>query len=94
MNIENTLVLSTSHVPEHASNDSLGDLNSCVRVETHEYGWMVFIGGVDWDDICNEKFAKDIAWFKSIFDLAQRHGCAYIDFDCDAGSVSGLTTFS
>lgn len=70
--VEQVLILSTSHVPEPWCNDF-----EPFRYAEHEYGWLVFLYEVDDPD-------EITSWLRPIVTIALSRDCRYIDFDKDA----------
>ena len=85
MNIENALVLSTSHVPEDETKDDLGFTRGMPRVSTHQYGWIVFLTSDD---------ARPVPeWFEAIRDAAVRLDVSFVVFDPDGNVDEDFTIY-
>ena len=77
-NFKTVLDLSTAHVPN--PKPDFGD----VRVEAHEYGWIVWV-----TDITDE----GADWLKPILAEARKRECVLVLFDQDAEKFDGLKTY-
>lgn len=77
-NFETILALSTAHMP--SSVPDFGD----VRVESHEYGWIVFV---------SRELGEGANWLHPIIKTALERECTLILFDRDASTFDGLKTY-
>lgn len=78
--IRKTLVLSTAHLTP-TQRERMSSIADAI-----EYGWIMWAFDERGDDDIGDEL-----W--AICELARKHGCDWIKFDCDAGLVSGLPDF-
>jgi len=78
INFRTLLDLSTAHAPNPSPD--FGD----VRVEGHEFGWIV------WVTDATEDGAE---WLKPILAEARKHKCVLVLFDQDASTFDGLQIY-
>ena len=83
-NFETILTLSTANMP--STNPTFGD----VRVQSHEYCYIGFVGSVS--PISPEELVVE-AWFKPILHEARKRGCSLILFDSEGSYFDGLETW-
>ena len=100
--IQKVLVCSTSHLTEDQCNVILpNNCNGHMEVITREYGVMIRIPSVI-NDIHDLDFSKEMQAVKDIvgdnvmalMSYADRCGCRYLYFDCDAEELEDFPTYS
>jgi hypothetical protein len=92
--IEKTLVLSTSHIPEHEGDllEAAGnpeDYDAVVghSVDNYGYGWRIHVPDrPEYDDL------DDVPYTKKLVALARKLGCHWLRLDQDAGVRDDLPT--
>ena len=76
------LDLSTTHIPYSFLERQVPDLDVHWRCQSHDAGWIVFLGDED-DD------TKAPEWFRPVLKLARALGCTFVNFDKD-GPITTL----
>lgn len=99
LEIRKVLGLSTGHVTEKTCNllnREPEENNLCLSVYPFEYGYFVFIGGlqIECDKIVYDDAPMDLPKdLEDCIKLALKNSCEWLQLDCDAGETELLQTY-
>ena len=93
LEIEKSLVISTAHITDHDI-DRLTEKQNAVVTHPYEYGWYVWTGGLETEEVCWE--AKQHGFseaFTGLLRLASENECSFVKIDRDGPVIDELENF-
>ena len=88
--IEQTLVISTCHLPKSCSQDLHENINNCYELEV---GFLLLTSAHTIWDIDDNLTDNELYVIRAICKLANEHKCKWIRFDCDGQEIEELQSF-
>lgn len=89
LEIDRTLVCSTSHLTQEDSQALFNESTDLVVYIMDEYGWMILARPLEKEQ--GEQNHSDN--LEKLLEFARKNDCDWIRFDCDADEIEGMDTF-
>ena len=99
LEINKELAVSTSHLTDHSSKFLTTEVAKAwaasIVIDEYDHGWRVLITGDPelFDEQMEEIRGSEHPELAALMELAQKHDCKWLLFDCDGPEVEGYPTY-